>query len=111
MSCPGAFRGALSCLCAILSTTSAWAGPYHDANRPVMVAATPQAADHTIRSCIDAAAGLYHLPPALFMILLHVEGGRPGFVSGNTNGTVDIGPMQINQIWLPTLARHWHATT
>lgn len=109
-----AFRravGGLVGLCAIVSTTSAWAGPYHDANRPVVVAATPQAADHTIRSCIDAAAGLYHLPPALFMILLHVEGGRPGFVSGNTNGTVDIGPMQINQIWLPTLARHWHATT
>ncbi|SIR28997.1 MULTISPECIES: lytic transglycosylase domain-containing protein [Acidiphilium] len=93
------------------SAADAWAGPYHDARRPVVIAATPQAADHTIRSCINAAAGLYHLPPALFIILLHVEGGRPGFVTGNTNGTVDIGPMQINQIWLPTLARHWHATT
>jgi len=29
-------------------------------------------------------------------------------VSENTNGTVDIGPMQVNQIWLPTVAAHWH---
>jgi hypothetical protein len=114
MSRRGAFSravGVLVGLSAISSVPQAWAGPYHDATRPVPIAATPRAADHTIRSCIDAAAGLYHLPPALFMILLHVEGGRPGFVSFNTNGTVDIGPMQINQIWLPTLARHWHATT
>ena len=23
------------------------------------------------------------------------------------NGTVDIGPFQVNEIWLPALARHW----
>jgi hypothetical protein len=88
----------------------AQAGIYRDAIRPVEVAPTVRAADHTIRACIDASAALYHLPPALFLIILHVEGGRPGFVTGNTNDTVDIGPMQINQIWLPALARHWHAS-
>ncbi len=31
-------------------------------------------------------------------------------ISANTNATVDIGPMQVNQIWIPQLAAHWHAT-
>jgi hypothetical protein len=25
----------------------------------------------------------------------------------NTNGTVDIGPMQVNDIWVPKVAAHW----
>jgi hypothetical protein len=59
--------------------------------------------------CIDAAASAYRLPPSMLVILLSVEGGSLGRVSHNTNGTVDIGPMQVNQIWLPAIARHWHA--
>ena len=43
----------------------------------------------------------YRLPPAVLVILLNVEGGSLGRVSPNTNGTVDIGPMQVNEIWLP----------
>ena len=39
-----------------------------------------------------------------------MEGGSLGAVSQNTNGTVDIGPMQINTIWVPQVARHWNAT-
>jgi hypothetical protein len=57
-----------------------------------------------------AAANLYREPPALLLILLNVEGGTLGAVSPNTNGTVDIGPMQVNQIWVPTVAAHWHAS-
>ena len=64
----------------------------------------------TIRACILAAAQLYREPPALLLIILNVEGGTLGAVSQNTNGTVDIGPMQVNQIWVPTVAAHWHAT-
>jgi Transglycosylase SLT domain len=64
----------------------------------------------TIRACILAAAQLYREPPALLLIILNVEGGTLGAVSQNTNGTVDIGPMQVNQIWVPTVAGHWHAT-
>jgi soluble lytic murein transglycosylase-like protein len=63
-----------------------------------------------IGACIEDAARAYGVPPIVLLILLHVEGGQPGAVSPDTNGTVDIGPMQINQIWLPTLARHWNAT-
>ena len=64
----------------------------------------------TIQGCITAAAKVYRLPPAVLVILLNVERGLLGHVSPNTNGTVDIGPIQVNQIWLPELAAHWHAT-
>ncbi len=63
-----------------------------------------------IAGCINAAADVYRLPPAVLVILLNVEGGALGRVSQNTNATVDIGPMQVNQIWIPQVAVHWHAT-
>ena len=64
----------------------------------------------TIQGCIAAAAKVYRLPPAVLVILLNVEGGSLGRVSPNTNGTVDIGPIQVNEIWLPEVAAHWYAT-
>lgn len=64
----------------------------------------------TVRDCIVASAEVYRVPPVLLVILLNVEGGVPGAVHPNANGTVDIGPMQINQIWLPALAQHFHAS-
>jgi hypothetical protein len=64
----------------------------------------------TIRGCITAAAKLYRLPPAMLVILLNVERGSLGHVRPNTNGTVDIGPIQVNEIWLPEIAAHWSAT-
>jgi hypothetical protein len=63
-----------------------------------------------IRRCITAAAAAHRVPPAVLVILLNVEGGSLGHVSGNTNDTVDIGPMQVNQTWIPDVAAHWHAT-
>lgn len=64
----------------------------------------------TIRACIMASAQLYREPPALLLIILNVEGGTVGAVSDNTNGTVDVGPMQVNEIWVPAVAGHWHAS-
>ena len=63
-----------------------------------------------VRDCLLAAARVHGVPPALLVILLNVEGGSLGRVSHNTNGTVDIGPMQINQIWLPQIAARWNTT-
>jgi hypothetical protein len=60
-----------------------------------------------IRDCLLAAARLHREPAALLVILLNVEGGRLGAVTPNTNGTVDIGPMQVNDIWVPKVAAHW----
>jgi len=63
-----------------------------------------------IKECIDAAASAHAVPPAILLILLNVENGRLGEVSQNTNKTVDIGPMQVNDSWLPKLAAHWRAS-
>jgi len=57
--------------------------------------------------CIFAAAQTYSVPPSVILGILNVEGGRVGMASQNTNGTRDLGPMQINTIWLPELSRHW----
>lgn len=37
-------------------------------------------------------------------LLMDAERGTLGKTSANTNGTYDIGPMQINSWWLPKLA-------
>ncbi len=58
--------------------------------------------------CIFTAAQTYSVPPALILGILHVEGGRIGMASKNTNNTYDLGPMQINTIWIPELSRHWN---
>jgi hypothetical protein len=50
-------------------------------------------------------AHLYHLPPRVLPSIQVVEGGAPGSVSHNTNGTDDLGVMQVNTIWLPALSR------
>jgi hypothetical protein len=64
-----------------------------------------------IENCLNAAADLHHLPAGLLVLLINVEAGRLGAVSQNSNGTVDIGPMQVNDTWVPKIARHWRAST
>lgn len=56
--------------------------------------------------CVVAASNRYLVPPLVILSVLGVEGGRVGNVSKNTNGTVDIGPMQINSVHIPTLAQY-----
>lgn len=95
----------------VLLAGGARASQYRDAAQPVgIVVSQPGTAGRVIERCILAAAAAHHLPPAVLVILLNVEGGQLGRVSGNTNATVDIGPIQVNEIWLPDLAKHWHAT-
>ena len=72
-----------------------------------------QVSDRTVdiaTDCILTAAAVHRVPPGVIAILLAVEGGTLGQGNQNTNGTVDIGPMQINQIHLPALARRWSTT-
>ena len=54
---------------------------------------------------MTAAAAFYHLPPRALPAIHAVEGGAVGVVSQNTNGTADLGVMQINTIWLADIAR------
>jgi len=55
--------------------------------------------------CVDTAATRFRVPPSLIRAILAVEGGRSGAVSTNRNGSFDIGPMQINSIWLPEIEK------
>ncbi|WP_175691737.1 transglycosylase SLT domain-containing protein [Burkholderia anthina] len=56
--------------------------------------------------CLDDAATFQKVSVSLLRGIAQVESGmNPSAVNTNTNGTVDIGLMQINSTWLPTLAR------
>jgi hypothetical protein len=56
--------------------------------------------------CVQLAAQRYGVPDALIRAILKVEGGKVGQAVRNSNGTEDLGPMQINTIWLPRLAEY-----
>lgn len=61
-------------------------------------------------ACMALVASLYHLPPRVLPAIQGVEGGRPGFIHPNTDGTLDLGVMQINTRWLQPLARYTHTS-
>lgn len=62
-------------------------------------------------ACLLLAAQTYALPPATLMGIYQVEGGQVGQEIGpNTNGSYDLGPMQINTLWLPRLAKEWQVS-
>ena len=72
--------------------------------------ASARADEAMIEGCLKAAAELHQVPAGVLVLLLSVEDGRLGEVSQNTNGTVDIGPMQVNDTWVPKIAEHWRAS-
>ena len=51
-------------------------------------------------------AHLYSLPPRVLPSIQAVEGGAPGVVSRNANGSDDLGVMQVNTLWLSPLSRY-----
>ena len=58
--------------------------------------------------CMALVAQIYSLPPRVLPSIQRVEGGAPGLVHRNTNGSEDLGVMQVNTIWLPYLAGYTH---
>lgn len=60
-----------------------------------------------LAACLMLASQTYSVPPAVMVGILQVEGGNVGQQVQNTNGTYDLGPMQINTIWVPQLADFW----
>ncbi|WP_067271074.1 lytic transglycosylase domain-containing protein [Mitsuaria sp. 7] len=57
--------------------------------------------------CFVLAGERYGVSPLLLKAIARQESGlNPAAVNRNTNGSTDIGLMQINSSWLPTLARH-----
>jgi hypothetical protein len=62
-----------------------------------------------LAACLLTAAHTYQVPPAVMIGIMQVEGGHVGQAAGpNFNGTYDLGPMQVNTMWVPRLANLWH---
>jgi hypothetical protein len=58
-----------------------------------------------------AVAGATALPPRVLPVIAAIEGGAPGIVRQDANGTADLGVMQVNTIWLPPLAARARLST
>ncbi len=55
-------------------------------------------------ACVHAAAERYDIPVEILYSVVVVEGGRPGMLKRNKNGSYDMGVMQINtKTWGPKL--------
>lgn len=65
------------------------------------------AASKILAACLMLASQTYTVPPAVLVGIYKAEGGKIGQEVRNTNGSYDLGPMQINTIWLPELAEKW----
>ena len=58
-------------------------------------------------ACLIIAAQTQAVPAAVLIGIMHVEGGHVGQEVLNTNGSYDLGPMQVNTTWVPELSRRW----
>ena len=59
------------------------------------------------QGCWEQAAARYSVNPALLVAIARTESGlNPLAINRNRNGSRDIGLMQINSRWLPSLAMH-----
>jgi hypothetical protein len=57
-------------------------------------------------ACMELVASLYHLPPRVLPSIQMVEGGGTGVMHVNTDGSQDLGVMQVNTRWIAPLARY-----
>ncbi len=59
-------------------------------------------------ACMAVVASFYGLPPRVLPSIQAVEGGRPGLVHLNADGSQDLGVMQVNTRWVGPLAHFIH---
>jgi hypothetical protein len=59
-------------------------------------------------ACMAFIASVNQLPPRVLPSIQAVEGGAPGIVHRNTDGSEDLGVMQINTRWLPALSGYFN---
>jgi hypothetical protein len=58
------------------------------------------------QQCLDRVVQKYQVHPMVLSVIAHAEGGWAGAKIKNTDGTFDLGLMQINTIHLPELANY-----
>ena len=70
------------------------------------ISATPIAAEEQaeVRACMQTASETVGVPRIALELIYRMEGGRRGQSVLNKNGTVDMGPMQINSWWMRKLS-------
>lgn len=56
--------------------------------------------------CSVTAARQYGLPEVAVLAVAEQEGGRPGIAVRNTNGSFDLGALQLNTAYVRTLSRY-----
>tara|TARA_Y100001936_G_C15610376_1_gene426350 strand:- start:56 stop:505 length:450 start_codon:yes stop_codon:yes gene_type:complete len=59
------------------------------------------------QSCISFNSEHFGIPDIALEAIRRVENGKVCGVNSNTNGTADLGPMQINTIHLPDIQSHY----
>jgi soluble lytic murein transglycosylase-like protein len=55
--------------------------------------------------CVYKSSVKFQVPLAMILVILDTERGSIGYERVNSNGSYDLGPMQINTLWLPALAK------
>ena len=60
-----------------------------------------------VSQCVATASRTYGVPELVIRSILKVEGGQVGTMSRNTNGSFDLGPMQINTINLKIINKEY----
>lgn len=77
-------------------------------NKPSTAAKTQKMSisNNIYDKCFDLAGVEYNVPPNLLRVIAQVESRyNPYAINYNNNGSYDMGLMQINSSWLPTLAK------
>jgi soluble lytic murein transglycosylase-like protein len=80
--------------------------PASAATREIQVHTVPLALPYL--ACMLQASQFYTLPPRVLPSIQAVEGGAPGTVHQNTDGSADLGVMQVNTRWVQPIARRIH---
>ena len=78
---------------------------------PASVTSTPKWSRPVTRECLDVEAKRQSLEPWRIAAVMKTENGRVGTFSLNTDGSYDMGPMQINTIHLEELSRMYRLPT
>ncbi len=64
-----------------------------------------------LERCVNYSSRYFGIHPNIIKSIIIVEGGKNGSMSRNSNGTYDMGIMQINTIHLPDIIRKYPGLT